>query len=187
MDSLRNGESELVNTNKLIRTYDGATGLKTGSTSLALYNLSASATRDNLSLIAVVLRAPSSSDRVSNARNLLDYGFSNFEFVATSTKNKVVQKVKVEKGIEKEVELAYKESSGVVLKRGISANIETKVAVNEKLKAPIKNGEKLGKVEFLLDGKKIASSDLVACSDVHKIGTFTNFKYITHQWFYLFR
>ena len=71
MDTLRNGESELVNTNKLIRTYEGATGLKTGSTSLALYNLSASATRDGLSLIAVVMRAPTSKDRVSNAKTLL--------------------------------------------------------------------------------------------------------------------
>ena len=80
MDSLRDGSSELVNTNKLIRTYDGATGLKTGSTSLALYNLSASATRDGLSLIAVVLRAPTPKIRFSEAKLLLDYGFSTYSF-----------------------------------------------------------------------------------------------------------
>ena len=187
MDSLRNGEAELVNTNKLIRTYDGATGLKTGSTSLALYNLSASATRENLSLIAVVLRAPTSQDRVSNARNLLDYGFSNFEFITTSTKGKIVQKIKVEKGIEKEVELAYRETSGTILKRGLSSTIETKVILPENVKAPITKGEKLGKVEFYLEGKKIVSSDLIANTEVHKKGTFNNFQYMIHQWFYLFR
>lgn len=181
------GQAELVNTNKLIRTYDGATGLKTGSTSLALYNLSASATRDNLSLIAVVMRAPSPTDRVSNARSLLDYGFSNFEFVKTGTKGKVVRKAKVEKGIEKEIELVYANDSGTILKRGNASNIESKIKTNEKIEAPIQKGDKLGKVEFYLDGKKIASSDLVANSSIDKIGTWTNFKYITHKWFYLFR
>ncbi|MBR4261281.1 MAG: D-alanyl-D-alanine carboxypeptidase, partial [Clostridia bacterium] len=77
MDSLRAGKSQLVNTNKLIRNYKGATGLKTGSTSLALYNLSASATRDNLSLIAVIMKAPTSNDRFKDAKKLLDYGFNN--------------------------------------------------------------------------------------------------------------
>ena len=80
MDSLRDGKSELVNTNKLIRNYKGATGLKTGSTSLALYNLSASATRDDLSLIAVIMRAPSTKIRFAEAQKLLDYGFSNYQY-----------------------------------------------------------------------------------------------------------
>ena len=78
MDSLRDGKSSLVNTNKLVRNYNGCTGLKTGSTSIALYNLSASATRNNLSLIAVVLKAPTPAIRFSNAQKLLDYGFSNY-------------------------------------------------------------------------------------------------------------
>lgn len=187
MDSLREGQAELVNTNKLIRTYEGATGLKTGSTSLALYNLSASATRENLSLIAVVLRAPTPTERVSNARNLLDYGFSNYEFVSTSTKGKVVKKVKVEKGTQKELELSYKETSGTILKRGMSANVESKININKKISAPIKQGDILGKVEFYVDGKKIASSDLIANSSIEKIGVFTNFKYIVKNWFCLFR
>lgn len=78
MDSLRDGKSELVNTNKLVRNYKGTTGLKTGSTSLALYNLSASATRDNLSLIAVIMKAPSTKIRFAEAQKLLDYGFANY-------------------------------------------------------------------------------------------------------------
>jgi D-alanyl-D-alanine carboxypeptidase (penicillin-binding protein 5/6) len=111
MDSLRNGESELVNTNKLIRTYEGATGLKTGSTSLALYNLSASATRNDLSLIAVVMRAPSPTDRVSNAKTLLDYGFSNYEFIKNSEAGKTVQTVLVEKGVQKSVDLVFEKTT----------------------------------------------------------------------------
>lgn len=82
MDSLRNGKSELVNTNKLLRTYNGCTGLKTGSTGLALYNLSASATRDNLSLIAVIMHSPSTTTRFAESRKLLDYGFANFSSVS---------------------------------------------------------------------------------------------------------
>ena len=78
MDSIRNGKSELVNTNKLIRNYKGATGLKTGSTSIALYNLSASATRDGLNLIAVIMKAPTTKIRFSEATKLLDYGFANY-------------------------------------------------------------------------------------------------------------
>lgn len=98
MDSMRNGSSELVNTNKLIRTYDGATGLKTGSTSLALYNLSASATRNNLSLIAVVLRAPTPKIRFSEAKLLLDYGFSTYSYKEISKKGDILQSVNVNKG-----------------------------------------------------------------------------------------
>ena len=136
MDTLRNGESELVNTNKLIKTYKGATGLKTGSTSLALYNLSASATRDNLSLIAVVMR---------------DYGFSNYEFLSTSQAGKVVQNVNVEKGIEKNVNLVYESSTGSAQKKGNNQNIRSEIKINEKIKAPIKQGDILGTAEFYLN------------------------------------
>ena len=185
MDSLRDGKAELVNTNKLIRTYDGATGLKTGSTSLALYNLSASATRDNLSLIAVIMRAPSPKERVSNARKLLDYGFSNFEFCLTSEKGKTIKKVAVEKGIEKEVEIICKNNSGTIIKKGTSSNVESRIKINDKVEAPIKNGDKLGRIDFYLDDKKIGSSELIAKSSVDKIGTLSNFDYILSKWFNL--
>ena len=91
MDSLRDGKSELVNTNKLVRNYKGATGLKTGSTSLALYNLSASATRDNLSLIAVVMKAPTTKDRFQDATKLLDYGFANYSYKILGKKDDIVK------------------------------------------------------------------------------------------------
>lgn len=99
MDSLRDGQSELVNTNKLIRNYEGATGLKTGSTSTALFNLSATATRNNLSLIAVIMRGETSDIRFSEAQKLLDYGFSNFEYIELSKKDDIIKTINVDKGI----------------------------------------------------------------------------------------
>lgn len=92
MDTLRDGKSSLTNTNKLVRNYKGCTGLKTGSTSLALYNLSASATRDNLSLIAVIMNAPTSAIRFSMATKLLDYGFSNYNYKQFANKRRHYKK-----------------------------------------------------------------------------------------------
>ncbi len=92
MDSLRGGETGLVNTNKLVRNYQGCTGLKTGSTSLALFNLSASATRNDLSLIAVIMHSPSTDIRFQEAQKLLNYGFSNFTNITFGTKDDVVRK-----------------------------------------------------------------------------------------------
>ena len=94
MDSLRDGKSSLVNTNKLVRNYNGCTGLKTGSTSIALYNLSASATRNNLSLIAVVLKAPTPAIRFSNAQKLLDE-VSNKKIVETLLQNLSVEDIRL--------------------------------------------------------------------------------------------
>ena len=105
MDSLRDGKSQLVNTNKLIRNYKGATGLKTGSTSVALYNLSASATRDNLSLIAVIMKAPSTKVRFAEAQKLLDYGFNNYEYKELAKKGDVLKTVSVTKGVKETAEL----------------------------------------------------------------------------------
>ena len=99
MDSLREGKSQLSNTNKLIKTYKGATGLKTGSTGLALYNLSASATRDNLSLIAVIMKATSTKVRFAEAEKLLDYGFNNFSFKQFVKKDDVLRSVTINKGV----------------------------------------------------------------------------------------
>ena len=114
MDSLRDGKSELVNTNKLVRNYNGCTGLKTGSTSIALYNLSASATRNNLSLIAVVLKAPTPAIRFSNAQKLLDYGFSNYSVTSFGKKGDVIKSVEIKKGTTSSID-AILESDAEVL------------------------------------------------------------------------
>lgn len=187
MDSLRNGESELVNTNKLIRTYEGATGLKTGSTSLALYNLSASATRNNLSLIAVVMRAPTPNDRVSNARTLLDYGFSSYEFLSTSTKDEIVQNVAVGKGIKTNVNLVYENSTGSIIKKGNKSNLTNEIKINENISAPINKGDILGKVDFYLNDQLISSSNLVAEESIKKMNSLNMFEYVSTHWSRLLR
>ena len=127
MDSLRNGSSELVNTNKLIRTYDGATGLKTGSTSLALYNLSASATRNDLSLIAVILKAPTPQIRFSESKLLLDYGFSNFESKKLCQKNILFKSVPISKGTQDKLNLLYEDDFVSIQKKNDKTEIRVGV------------------------------------------------------------
>ncbi|MDR0978891.1 MAG: D-alanyl-D-alanine carboxypeptidase [Lachnospiraceae bacterium] len=158
MDTLRDGESELVNTNKLIRNYSGTTGLKTGSTSIALYNLSASATRDGLSLIAVIMKAPTTQVRFSEATKLLDYGFSNYSYKLFASKNDTIKTVKVGKGVESTLDVKFAENSGVIIKKGEEKNVVQKIILEEVLNAPIKEGEKVGEVVYTLGDKEIRQS-----------------------------
>lgn len=111
LDTLRDGKSTLNNTNKLIRNYKGATGLKTGSTDLALYNLSASATRDDLSLIAVIMKAPSTKVRFSEAQKLLDYGFSNYSYTSFAKKSSVITSIPVSKGVLSSINAIFAEDA----------------------------------------------------------------------------
>lgn len=187
MDSLRDGKSELVNTNKLIRNYEGATGLKTGSTSLALFNLSASATRNDLSLIAVVMRAPTTKDRFSCAKKLLDYGFSNYQYKKFSTKDDFVTNVKVDKGTCMDVPIKYAETTGKVIKKQNEINIEQEIVLDDKIEAPIQKDQVVGEVVFKLDGEIVGRTKLISGEDVEKIGIFNMSKKIIKNWFYLFR
>ncbi len=154
MDSLRDGKSSLVNTNKLIRNYKGATGLKTGSTSVALYNLSASATRDNLSLIAVIMKAPTTKIRFAEAQKLLDYGFSNYEYKQLAKKGDILKSVDVTKGVEEKLNLIVENDVGLLLKKGQENDVEQTVELNENISAPIQEGQKLGEIVFKLERKR---------------------------------
>ena len=154
MDTLRDGKSSLVNTNKLIRNYKGATGLKTGSTSVALYNLSASATRDNLSLIAVIMKAPTTKIRFAEAQKLLDYGFSNYEYKQLAKKGDVLKSVDVTKGVEENLNLIVENDVGLLLKKGQDKDVEQTIELNENISAPIQEGQKLGEMVFKLERKK---------------------------------
>jgi len=168
MDSIRNGESELVNTNKLIRNYKGATGLKTGSTSIALYNLSASATRDGLSLIAVIMKAPTTKIRFNEATKLLDYGFANYTSKSFGNKGDFVQTVNVNKGLKPQVNAVLQEDASVLIKKGDTGNITQNVVINENISAPIKQGDVLGKIEYKAEDKVILEKNLVAEKDIDK-------------------
>lgn len=170
MDSLRDGKSELVNTNKLIRTYNGITGLKTGSTSLALYNLSASATRDDLSLIAVIMKAPTTKLRFAEAQKLLDYGFSNYSYIKLGDNGDTVKSVPISKGIETNINATVENTSGVLIPKGKEKQIEQNVFVQDNLSAPVYKGQKVGEITYTLNGETLDIIDLVASSDVESIG-----------------
>ena len=182
MDSLRDGKSELVNTNKLVRNYKGATGLKTGSTSLALYNLSASATRDNLSLIAVVMKAPTTKDRFQDATKLLDYGFANYSYKILGEKDDIVKTVSVSKGVSSSVDAVLEYNSGTLLQKGSDADIIQNLNIPDTISASVKKGDKLGEVVYTLNGETISTIDVVAKENVEKIDFFNMTKHIFNRW-----
>lgn len=148
MDSLRDGKSQLSNTNKLIKNYKGATGLKTGSTSLALYNLSASATRNNLSLIAVIMKAPTTKIRFAEAQKLLDYGFNNFSFKQFGEKGDLVRKINVDKGVQNTVDCILADTAGTLIEKGKDKNIEQNITLDDNVLAPVSKGQKLRRNKF---------------------------------------
>lgn len=187
MDSLRDGQSELVNTNKLIRTYDGITGLKTGSTSLALYNLSASATRNELSLISVILRAPTTKLRFSEAKLLLDYGFNNYKYNKFAKKGDFIQSIDISKGVEKKVNLVFETDCGALIKKNENQNITQELIINDNINAPILEGEILGKMNFYINNELICTTNLVAEKSVEKMNFANILSYISEKWINLNR
>ena len=187
MDSIRDGKSELVNTNKLIRNYQGATGLKTGSTSIALYNLSASATRDGLSLIAVIMKAPTTKVRFAEATKLLDYGFANYTSKSFGNKGDIIQKVDVNKGIEPQVNAVLEDNACVLVKKGDMGNITQNVVINENISAPIKQGDVLGKIEFKAGDEVILKKNLIAQKDIEKTTMWNITTNLYLKWFNMCR
>ena len=170
MDTLRGGKFQLANTNKLIRFYDGANGLKTGSTSKALCCLSAAAKRNDMQLIAVVLGAPTSAERFASAKSLLDYGFANYAVNTQITAGDEVQKIAVEKGVDKEVGVVAGDSCSTLVKKGQEDNITKEIKIDETITAPIEVGQKIGTMTISRDGEVIADIDLNASSAVEKKG-----------------
>lgn len=187
MDSLRDGKSSLVNTNKLIRNYKGATGLKTGSTSVALYNLSASATRDNLSLIAVIMKAPNTKTRFAEAQKLLDYGFNNFEYKKLANKGDTIKTVVVNKGVEKSINAILETDSGILIQKGQDKDIQQQVELPDIISAPITPNQVLGTASYLLNGEKIGSVNIIAEKAVAKNSAFNLIEYVYSKWFSLLR
>lgn len=187
MDTLRDGKSQLVNTNKLIKTYRGITGLKTGSTSLALYNLSASATRDDLSLIAVIMKAPSTKIRFAEAQKLLDYGFNKFSFKSFGKSGDIIQTVSVNKGVNNHVDAILENSAGTLIEKSKENQVTQTVEINDNIESPIKKGDVIGKVVFSLDDSELSSTNLVASCDVDKITLFCMSKKIIYSWVDLLR
>lgn len=187
MDSLRDGKSSLVNTNKLVRNYNGCTGLKTGSTSIALYNLSASATRNNLSLIAVVLKAPTPAIRFSNAQKLLDYGFSNYTVTSFGKKGDVIKSVEIKKGTASSVDAILENDADVLMSNGSSKDITQEIKLDDTFTAPILEDQKLGEVEFSINGNVVSTVNLVANKSSDKLSFGSIIKFVMNKWFNMLR
>lgn len=168
MDTLRDGKSELVNTNKLIRFYAGCTGLKTGSTSLALFNISATATRKDLKLIAVVMKGSTSQKRFDDAKKLLDYGFANFSNKVIATKEQVVGTIQIQKSNIKEAEVIAENEITFLIPKGEEKNIKSEIIYNENISAPLEYREKVGEMKCYLNDELIQSENLLVNQKVEK-------------------
>lgn len=168
MDSLRNGEFQLSNTNKLIRFYPGANGLKTGSTSNAGCCISATAKREGMQLIAVVLGAENSKDRFSIASELLNYGFANFCISDFGEKQSKVCEVKVLNGVKNSINILTGSDAKIVIEKQQKENLKTHINIPETISAPKKKGEIIGEMIITLDGEVLANIDLIAGEEVKK-------------------
>ena len=172
MDTLRDGATQLTNTNKLVRFYNGTTGLKTGTTDKAGYCLSASAERDGLHLIAVILGAESSDDRFEGAKALLNWGFANYETVTPDMKNVEIPEVKVLRGINKAIIPKVQGVKAVTLKKGDKEKIEYAVEICEDVSAPVEKNQLLGKVTVKAGDNVIGEYGLIADEAVRKTTLF---------------
>ena len=165
-DTLRGGETQLVNTNKLLRSYQGITGLKTGTTGGAGVCISASAERDGLGLVAVILGAPSSKDRFDAARTLLDYGFANYQSLTAELPADAPKTLPVARGAEETVELNYTAPGSFLAAKGDDAQLEVRLALPESVEAPVAAGQQLGTVTVLRGGQTLAEYPVAAANDV---------------------
>lgn len=177
MDSLRNGESELVNTNKLVRFYSGTTGLKTGTTGKAKYCLSATAKRDNMELVAVVMAGESSDDRFSGAKKLLDYGFANYSFSELSGELNQ-DTVNIENGVKNKVAVLCKDKVNILLPKKSKEKITRQIEWNEKIAAPVQKGDILGYVNVYNGEEQIGRLPITANEDVEKLSLWVTLRWI---------
>ncbi len=160
MDTVRDGQFGLSNTNKLVRFYDGTTGLKTGYTSAAGHCLSASAERNGMELIAVVLHCASSTDRFESAKALLNYGFSNYALITPDPGE--LPAVPVTLGASMEITPVLADETPILIDKALATGVETRVRVIESVTAPVEAGQTLGTLTITSGSQTIAERDLVA-------------------------
>lgn len=177
MDTLRGGATQLVNTNKLLKSYSGITGLKTGTTGKAGVCISASAERDGLRLIAVVLGAASGKERFQAASTLLDYGFSHFESAAAELPADAPLSLPVERGTAESVALTYTAPERCLMPKGESSTLQIALDLPQKLAAPIRAGETVGTVKISNGSAELASYPVTAAQDVDAL----SFTYCLHR------
>ena len=170
MDSLRGGKTELVNTNRLVRFYQGCIGLKTGTTTKAGFCVSAVAEREGTTLCAVILGAKNSDERFHSAAKLLDYGFSNYESVSPKIDISQAEPVKVSGGLQSYATpvLAQKDFR-VTVPKGESGNVSTKIEMNRNITAPVEKGQVIGKVTVYLGKEALGSADIVSAEAIGEL------------------
>ena len=169
LDNLRDGKTQIVNTNKLLKTYKGITGLKTGTTNDAGCCMAASATRGDMSLVAVVLACNSGKERFSDAAALLDYGFANFSVTQLKAPDDLPKTIKVENGMQKNIGIGCDINSSIVLDKNSGSKIVSKIDLPESIEAPVASGQKLGTVTYSLDGKAVKSFEITALQHAEQI------------------
>lgn len=177
----------LDNTNKLVHFYKGTVGLKTGFTNKASFCLSASAVKNGQQLISVVLGEPDSNTRFAESQKLLDYGFANFETTQVNKKGEEVQKVEVKKGLKPNVTAIYKDDVKLLVKKGEKGKLDRMVNIGPNLTAPVKAGQKVGEVTYVLSGNEVGKADLVASNDVQRASFIRLYIRLTLEWFSLGR
>ncbi len=185
MDSLRNGESELVNTNKLVRYYEGCTGLKTGTTSGAGCCLSATAERQGLELVAVVMGCSTSNDRFNGARKLLDYGFANYTFVTVTADREKLVDIPVKGGVADKVTPECKNSQSFLIEKSKAKTLTVETELSEMLKAPISVGQQVGVARVFVDGVEVGTVKITAKQSIKKMNFAESFKILLKNLFYV--
>ena len=168
MDTVRNGQFGLSNTNKLVRFYEGTTGLKTGYTSTAGHCLSASAERDGMELIAVVLHCESSTDRFRSAKALLDYGFANYALADTQPEEPM-QPVRVILGEESTLTPVLQQTAPILIEKGELAGITKTVTLCQEVEAPVEAGQQLGTLTLSTSTRTLAEIPIIAPQSVEKL------------------
>lgn len=168
MDTLRNGQSQLVNTNKLVRFYEGATGLKTGSTDSALYCLSGTAERDGMELIAVIMKDATSAQRFEDAKTLLSYGFSTYA-LKNVTPETPLAPVPVTLGTQATVQPVLGEGGSLLLEKGKAGDLQQSVTLAESVEAPVARGDVLGTLSVTSGGEVVTEIPLLAGEEVPRV------------------
>ena len=169
IDTLRNGETQIVNTNKLLKSYDGITGLKTGTTGDAGSCISATATRNGISLVSVVLGSTTGTERFKDAATLLDFGFANYEVLQFLASVLEKDSIEVKKGMSESVKIECKGSTNMVVEKGSSADIKHSVSLEESIDAPVQKGQKVGTLTYTLNDEKVAQFDVVTTDKVEQM------------------
>ena len=181
MDTLRDGQFQLSNTNKLIRYYEGATGLKTGYTATALHCLSATAERDGMELIAVVMHAPTSADRFESAKALLSYGFANYTLLPVYPE--IIPPVPVLLGEGEAVQPVPARECAILVKKSERGEVTTRTVLCDSVEAPVEAGQKLGYLQVFVGDALRDTIDLVAARSVERLTVGGIFKNLLRQLF----